>query len=282
MWRFAVVLALAIGAAAAGWWMIARRNPATVPPPAAAIGTAQPATPGQRRGAELPPADVTLQVNGGRSAEVRAGDAIIFTVTVQGTKPEPAFRLGAPGRPWPGDLRFEVANAAPPWRIEAIGQAETFRLGAEEANQAEFGIGPDEAARIAPGTHEVRAIVSVTGASAAQLASNIVRITVREAGAPDDRSRLEAAARFYLRAERWDDAHRVAARLIAQPGRDATALTLFGDALNGLGRSEEALAAYQDAMAALPKNLAEPPESLIARLNQVQERLEAARQKPPR
>jgi hypothetical protein len=58
---------------------------------------------------------------------------------------------------------------------------------------------------------------------------------------------------------------------------DTTAFTLFADALDGLGRDDEALAAYQEAIAALPADVDESPDYLIARMDAVLRRLEAAR-----
>jgi tetratricopeptide (TPR) repeat protein len=143
----------------------------------------------------------------------------------------------------------------------------------------EFGVSPEESARIATGTLTVRAVLrpAATVPDSRQRVSNPVTLTVAPALSADaEKAHLETLARFNLRSQKWDEAHRAALRLVERDDADATAYILLGDSLNGLRRDEEALAAYQEALAVLPKNLDESPDYLLARMEEVQQRLEAA------
>jgi tetratricopeptide (TPR) repeat protein len=207
-------------------------------------------------------------------------------------------------------LRFETADSGRPlpWKIDPLGPAVTFRFdrdsgrpagnaqeSAEQSDVAivdssrvhrlELGVGPEEVGRIPVGTYTIRAVLPLdqdpNGDS--RLVSNTVTLTV-EGGeaiahqpAAAEKTRLEAAARFYLRSEKWEEAHRFALELAERRDADTVAFMLLGDALNGLRRDEEALAAYHQALATLPETQDESPDYLIARLEEVQDRLASSR-----
>ena len=78
---------------------------------------------------------------------------------------------------------------------------------------------------------------------------------------------------------KWEDAHRIALQLVEREDADAVAYTLLADALNGLERNDEALTAYRAALASLPTPLEESPDDLIARMEHVQRRIDAAKGK---
>lgn len=294
------VLALAVGAA-----LVWRRWPGGPPMPGSrtAPGTGSPVV------TPAPVAEIILQVNGLESARVTAGTSVFFTVSLIGnTSTGP--RLGAPGRPWTTGLRFETADTGRPlpWTIDRLGPAITLQLDRDSGNPAansqeraeqsdvavvdaarihrvELGVGPDQVGRIPAGTHTIRAVLPLDGGSKGEsrLVSNTVTLIVEapQAGsqqtAAAEKARLEATARFYLRSEKWEDAHRVALQLVERESPDTAAFMLLGDALNGLRRDEEALAAYQEALAELPKTEDESPDYLIARMAQVEQRLDAAK-----
>jgi hypothetical protein len=292
----ALLVLTVVAAAAAGWWW--RR---TLPAPAAGKNAPAAAVPAAQA---VPIADLVLQLNGGTEAYVGRGTSVFFTVTLTGTSPEPAFRVGRQGTPWSANLRFETPDGKPvAIRIEQLGPPFTSRFAddprvaapptpdgdeaivdATRVHQVEFGVSPDEAARAA-GTHALRAVLPIEGNARGptRLVSNAVTLAIDDGTAAAQQApgaeklQLEAAARFYLRARRWDDAHRVARGLVERADADTTAFTLFADALDGLGRYDEALAAYQEAIAALPADVDESPDYLIARMDAVLRRLEAAR-----
>ena len=233
---------------------------------------------------------------------------MFLMVSLSGNSPTSELRVGVPGRPWSARLRFETADGKPfPARIDQLGPPASYRFdgGADVAgtgaadqtdeavvspsrvSEVESGISPDEAARIEGGSHSVRAVLSLDRAAdgQTQLVSNTVRVTIRkppDMGGnpfPDSKPRLVAAARFYLRAQKWEDAHRIALQLVERQDADAVAYTLLADALNGLERNDEALAAYRAALASLPTPLEESPDYLFARIDQVQGRIDAAKGK---
>jgi hypothetical protein len=297
---FALIVLVA-AAAAAGWWF---RSRGVQSPPAAASG----ASPASRAAATqparppLPPAGLTLEIDGGPNAQVARGEAMFFIVSLTGTSPA-ELRVGAAGQPWSARLRFESAEGKPfPARIEQLGRPLAFRfdrssatseesdeavVSASRGSQVGFGMSPDEAARIEGGTHTLRAVLSLEPAIAGrtEFVSNTVRFTVRmppDMGGnpfPDAKPRLRSAARFYLRAEKWDDAHRIALQLVQRDDVDGEAYTLLADALNGLQRNDEALAAYRAALASLPAGTQESPDYLFARIDQLEERIGAAKGK---
>jgi hypothetical protein len=271
---FAVgVLALvALGA------LVWRRSAAPASPPGRSQNT-EPAAP-SGSGPEL-----ILQIDRTTSTNVSAGTPFFFTVTVTGPSRDA----------WSSALRFETADGRKlPFRIDRLGTPFRVEIGNRKAadarpeqardeptevHQAEFSVSPEESARLSTGTYTIRAVMAQAGSDSDSRprVSNLVTLNVASPASSDgEKAQLETVARFNLRSKRWDEAHRAALRLVGRDDADATAYILLGDALNGLRRDEEALAAYQEALAALPKELHESPDYLLARMEEVQERLEAA------
>jgi hypothetical protein len=248
--------------------------------------------------------ELQLHVNGAPGVRIPAGTSVLFTVSLTGSASGTALRVGAPGRPWFADLRFEAGDPAAPlgWRLNRIGQPVTILFESESppgsptpsdevivdgasVHRITFGVSPDDATRIASGTFSVRVVLPLppNANGETQAVSNSIAIVVDGAGsgaaaAPaDERLRLEAAARFHLRSEHWEDARGVALQLVHRDTADALAYVLLGDALNGLRRDDEALAAYREALAELAGTVDESPEYLIARMTEVEARLSAAK-----
>jgi hypothetical protein len=290
--RFALIVLLVLAAGTAVWFRWHRAMPST-----GGRTTGDGSAAVQPVPVPVPVADLVLQIEGGGEARAAAGTPLVFTVTLTGTTPEPAFRVGRQGNPWPGNLRFETPDGQPlPFQLQQLGPAVTSRftgdpdaaptpqldeavVDASHVHQVDFGVGPDEAARIPAGVYSARAVLPLdrNSTGAGLLASNAVAITIEQADAvAASRGHLEAAARFYLRAARWDDAHRTALPLVQRDDADAEAYTLLGEALDGMGRYEEALAAYQEAFASLPEDIDESPDYLAARMDAVQRRLAAS------
>jgi hypothetical protein len=251
---------------------------------------------------------LTLQVNDATGADVGAGEPVFFAVSLSGTSPTRAFRISTPGRAWSAELRFETSDGKPvPMKIEQLGSADTYRIrrarktpeaaplgqGPEalvddsRIHLVDFGLGPDESARLAAGAYDVRVVLPLASApeGITQLVSNTVSVRVApaasgsQASPEQEKVRLEAAARFHLQAHNWEAAHRVALQLVERQDAGTAAFILLGDSLNGLRRDGEALAAYQDAMATLPQDLKESPDYLLARIEEVEQRLQAAKGK---
>jgi hypothetical protein len=265
-----ILLVVTIGAAL--WWRWPGTRPASGPQAPVGAGAVTPAS----------TTELVLQINGMTTATVSAGASAFFNVTLTGPAPEA----------WTSSLRFETGDGKPlAFRLEPLGSPFTLRADGKETaemRQTEFGISPEEAGRMSTGSHPLRAVLPLDGGSSGGrlLASNTVTLVVgAETGgaSSSEKARLESAARFNLLSAKWQEAHGAAMRLVERDDADAAAFILLGDALNGLRRDREALAAYHEAFAALPKDLDESPDYLIARIEEVQQRLEAASEKkePP-
>jgi hypothetical protein len=232
---------------------------------------------------------------------------VLFTVSLTGSASGPALRIGVAGRPWSADLRFETGDTGQPlpWRIDRLGQPFNVRFGADpqkgssttstqpdeaivddsSIHQIQLGVSPDEAIRIGSGTYSVRVVLPLpqNPSGETKLVSNSITLVVEGAESAAgslpaaEKTRLEAAARFHLRSGKWQDAHQIALQLVQRDTPDALAYVLLGDALNGLRRDDEALAAYREALAELPGAVDESPEYLIARMAEVETRLSAAK-----
>jgi hypothetical protein len=293
-----LVLVIAAAGAAAWLWPRARStNSTSAAPSGTTASTAQPSANASTAPAPL----IVLQLNGATAERVTSGSPVFFTLSLTGSPGQPAIRLGASGSPWTASVRFETATGAPlPFRVESVGRAVSYPAGSRERgddraiagediavvdgariHRAQFGVSPDEASRIPRGKHEIRAVLAPQGQTAPSSTSNVVALTVEQPSgdaaqlAVAEKSRLVASARFHLRASRWDDAHRVALEIAKRSDADTVAYMLLADALNGLRRDEEALAAYEEALGALPANTTESPDYILARMEEVRGRLEA-------
>ena len=296
MRRLAVALAvllLVVISAITAWWRWSDRRQVSGSP-------AAPGSPASSSGAAVTAADLVLQVDGAAGARVPVGSAVFFTVTLTGSAPAS----------WTTSVRF-VTGDDKPFRshVEPLGQPLTFtfardrRAGTADAaaqnqeedalpmHRAEYGTSPEESARIPAGAYTLRVLLPVDRSVSANgtLRSNTVTLTVDgpDATGPAptaEKARLESAAHFNLLAEKWEDAHRLALQLVAREDADTSAYALLGDALNGLKRDGEALAAYQEALALVSPDLDEAPDYLIARMEEIHARLEAAsaQKEPPR
>jgi hypothetical protein len=279
------ILLLVVISAITAWWRWSDRRQVSGSPTASG-------SPASSSGAAVTAADLVLQVNGAAGARVPVGSAVFFTVTLIGSAPES----------WMTSVRFVTTDDKPfASQMQPLGQPLTFtfardrRAGTADAaaqnqeenalpmHRAEYGTGPEESARIPPGAYTVRVLLPVDRSVSASgtLVSNTVTLTV---DGPDttgpataaEKARLESAANFNLLAEKWDEAHRLALQLVAREDADTSAYTLLGDALNGLKRDSEALAAYQEALSLVPPDLDEAPNYLIVRMEEIHARLEAA------
>lgn len=303
-----------VTAAAVATWSIWSRStsPSASQPQTTTAGTATApaaASQGPRAApvAPSPVAELVLQVNGATSTRIPAGTSVLFTVSLTGSASGTALRVGAAGRPWFADLRFETGDAATPlpWRIDRLGRPVTIWFEAESqtgsptgptpsdeaivdgssVHRIAFGVRPDEATRVASGTFSVRVVLPLpqNASGEMQVVSNSIAIVVEDAGSgaaasqAAETSRLEAAARFHLRSEQWEDAHGIALQLVKRDTAGALAYVLLGDALNGLRRDDEALAAYREALAELPGTVDESPDYLITRMTEVEARLSIAK-----
>jgi tetratricopeptide (TPR) repeat protein len=272
----AFALFVLVAGVAVSWWLWSRsRSPVKAP---------EPEVPAEVEASNHVQAEAVeqllLRVNRGHAAESE-GEAVFFAVTL--------FNPAAVDDSWRSQVTFESAAGEPvPWEIELLDRgaaptrpAESSTSARPAPRQASFGVAPEEALRLPPGVHEIRAVLPRAGNP---LTSNSVTLTVKVPAAPAtaERTRLEAATRFYLLAQRWEEAHRVASQLAGRPDADTLGYSILGDALSGLERYEEALAAYQGALAEAPSDQLEAPDYLLARIAELQERAAPESAEAPR
>lgn len=259
--------------------------------------------------AKVPDILLSLQVNREREVSLLPGTPFVFTVFMSGSKTDPPLRIGGSGDPWYVYLRLESADDKKqiPFTWSLLGKPRALpRLGSsddlgnaelyagdeavleKERNlyTTELGVAPEETAEIPEGRYSVRAVLEVPSGSqgkwSGRAVSNPVVVSlgkrVKETTPEDDPelSRLIESIDFYLRAERFEDAYRLALELKERQPKKVQSYILLGDALNGLKRDREALEAYMKALyiIATKGKQYEPPTYLIMRMDEVKQRLE--------
>ncbi|MGH7848932.1 MAG: hypothetical protein ACREOP_01410, partial [Thermodesulfobacteriota bacterium] len=225
------------------------------------------------------------------------------------SKTDPPLRIGGSGDPWYVYLRLESADDKKqiPFTWSLLGKPRALpRLGSsddlgnaelhagdeaileKERNlyTAELGVAPEETAKIPEGRYTIRAVLEAPSGAlgnwSGRAVSNPVVVSlgkrVKETTPEDDPelSRLIESIDFYLRAERFEDAYRLALELKERQPKKVQSYILLGDALNGLKRDREALEAYMKALyiIATKGKQYEPPTYLIMRMDEVKQRLD--------
>ena len=253
---------------------------------------------------------LTLQVDRKSEVAVLEGTPLFFAVFLSGSKVAPRFSIGSSDHPWHESLHLESINNEKllplNWsvlgeprslypRFDASGNLVTIEMyrGGEavfdkvrHGYTAEFGMAPEEVAKIPLGHHSFRAVMETHSRlpwrRSERFVSNPVTVTVQKqaeqpSGAEDlEWSRLVESAKFYLRAKKYEDAQRVALQLIAQRPKDVDNQILLGDALNGLRRDQDALKSYKKALFLIAidgQQHREPPTYVYMRMEEVQQRL---------
>lgn len=248
----------------------------------------------------IPPV-LTLQVNRQDNVDILQGTPLVFTVYLSGSSSVNPLRIGKPDSPWHTHVQLELAEGKPlPWKLMSLGPPQAIIIqsdasgkitvdgkdgseaviDAEHQYTVEFGIGPEESAGISPGRYTVQAVLDVPFAGKSKRVVSIpVVVNVQEFGktpltAEQELRRLIESAEFYLQAERFEDAYRLALQVKERQPKKIQSYILLGDALNGLRRDKEALEAYDYALhlSAMRKQY-EPPTYLMLRKYEVEQRL---------
>lgn len=253
LWLVAIVVLALVGAAVV-WWT--RGEPA----------------PGRDSATTF----LTLQTDRTDGREITAGAPVFLTVTLSGQEGATPALLESSADAWIAEVRFETSDGVLPWRVEQLGRP----LTASGMSRTLYGVGPEAAAQIAPGTYVIRAVLPI--ARNQQIRSNAATVKIggqQASAAQAEREVLRESARFYLEAGRFEPAHALALRLVEASDADAEAFIFLGDALNGLRRDDEALAAYQEALAMVSEaGGMEPPDYLMFRMHEVRTRIHGAGQ----
>lgn len=258
----------------------------------------------QRR---TPSPALAVQVNKGPEATLLQGTPLIFTVSLSGSKRRPTMRIGSPGNPWYSHVSLQFADRKQifPWKVVLLSAPQSISYHRDAAGRVQFeiksgdealvdaeqlytmdlGIDPQQSAQIPPGHYMVSAVLKTPiwppWRWTKRVVSKPVRFTVEKQGettasvAELERVRLVKSIDFYLEAKKFQDAYNLAVQLEQREPDKVYGYLLAGDALSGLQRDAEALEAYNQALhlAAL-RNDYEPPEYLLIRKHQVEQRLE--------
>jgi tetratricopeptide (TPR) repeat protein len=137
---------------------------------------------------------------------------------------------------------------------------------------------PEDTVNLQPGTYRVRAVLETPfwmfWGWRGRVASAPVTIVVVDPSKTGDRrnaletQRLMRAGDFYIGVARFEEAARAAREVVKSEPNQIEAHILLGDALVGLERRQEALAAYHRALALVPRSY-EQPTLLYERIQSV-------------
>lgn len=203
-------------------------------------------------------------------------------------RPVPALDIGPADRGLAAAVRFTIENsrgAAVPLPVRPLASA-AARRGVERLDERRsvmlaFGADAAAVAALPAGAYAIRAHVH-TGA--APTASRSVVITIgpppRQEPPAARARRLARSAAFYLEDGAFARAEALARDVIARAETGAEGWVLLGDALDGLGRGQEALDAFlkaldlTNAMKPAPGVEVEPPAYIQDRIVQIQAALQ--------
>lgn len=132
-----------------------------------------------------------------------------------------------------------------------------FNLGLTLVRKGDYAdaISPlQQALRLAPGNDGARralAIALIAGEKFAEASREIAQLLFRS---PKDSALLELAAKSFLQQRRYQEAITVLQRRLLLPNTTAFLFSQYGDALDGAGRTPEALQAYRKAVELDPES----------------------------
>jgi tetratricopeptide (TPR) repeat protein len=138
---------------------------------------------------------------------------------------------------------------------------------------ARFALVPDNSAKLAPGSYVVRARLGPSywppWNFTRSVYSNPIALkvtSVASLSAQQQNDSIARAGQLYLDQSRFQDALRLATQLKDREPQSVRSWTLYGDALNGLRRDEQALDAYNEALVLAAKaHGSEPPHWMMTR-----------------
>lgn len=237
---------------------------------------------------------LSLQVNGAESVEIAAGTPLIFDLTLRGER-HGSVAVGNSWRPWYSLLRLTQEDGrALPWPASGYGEPRVISLNLDgpdpklsttpsdvarlvwqtSEHTVSFAVAPEHTQQLR-GTTRIRAVLAspwwMPGAWHGRVTSPSVAISVpADAATRRDLNlqRLAASSEYFLARREYELAQGASQQLIALAPDRVVPHMLHGDALAGLGRREEALAAYQRAVA-LSRPSYEEPTLLLNRIARV-------------
>ncbi len=237
---------------------------------------------------------------------------LLFSIFVSKSSSVESARLGSAGDPWYGHLIIEPVDEArmPALRWSLLGRPRSVYVrhdarenltslemydGAEavfddvrKIYTAEFGVAPEDVARLPQGRHAYRAVLvsdswlpwQWRGRVASAPISVTIETPVPNASSEIDAARVADSSRFYFRVGRFDDALRSAQSLVQATPGNAEYHILQGDALNGLRRDNDAYNEYREALLLLSAEKQQghhdAPEYLFMRMAEMRNRIAQA------
>lgn len=245
-----------------------------------------------------------LRVNSARQATVLSGTPLTFSVFLSGAKNSPSWRIGTTGHDWVAHLYLQSVdtNRRLDWPLVQLGTPRQFSRAARGSGQftpqtwdkpvasqdvlyrVNLAIDPQQASKIPAGQHKVVAVLHVPFWPPWNWSGHVFSrpVTVQvlaQSSVPVstdlEEERLIASVEFYLDAHRFQEAYENASQLKEREPDSIDSYILLGDALSGLRRDQEALETYDYALdLAAQQNVYEPPEYLLIRKHQLEQRLQ--------
>lgn len=235
---------------------------------------------------------VTILVNSRARMDIVPGTPLIFEIALTGSPSSRGLDVGSRWRPWyelihledarsRAPLTWTLKSAEPPRSLSVVesadGRPEITTEVASDLAHLEAGrqvhtiteaVSPDVTSHLTPGIYRVHAVLEtpvwLIWGWRGRIVSGPVIVTIADpTTAGNQRAALEAerltlTSDYYLRFEQFEDAERVARELVQSAPTQANGEMLLGDALAGLNRREDALAAYRRALTLVPPSYEEP------------------------
>jgi hypothetical protein len=251
---------------------------------------------------------LSLRINGGMDGEIERGEPLRGDVFLTGRTSDARIDVGSTSQPWSRlvTLRDEnnseipgapVVLAAP--RRTSVVRDERNGISLDQADGsvariegtrhlfiAELSWPPEVTERLAPGSHRVQAVLSMTGrfpwSARVEARSTAVTLVVREPRPEGEPRRLERTSRYHLHTGQFQEAKRLAEMLIARRPDDPGGQILLGDALKGQGDPRGARAAYIKALEMIRagRRFYEDHEALFASIREAEKALVGAKRSP--
>jgi hypothetical protein len=206
---------------------------------------------------------VALYLDTDATGAIAAGTPVFFTITLEDSAGDIVDES------WLSSLRFETPDAAPvSWPLRRLGAAHAGELSGTRFIRVRYGLDPDTTTRIAPGTYAIRVAAQPRGA---RVVSDGVRFQVAAPAETLSSEQSLQIGRFHLEAQQFDRAHAIALKLV-EAADSTEGYIMLGDAFTGLGRHEEALAAYLEALASIKTDEGlEPPDRILRAIERARE-----------
>ena len=230
------------------------------------------------------------------SGQVQKEEVDALASSLQPQLPVKTVQLGSDSGAWEQFVRFvrrlpDGKEEPLPWKLERIGASseKTLVLDAETTVQLDFGVSPEAAAAIAPGTYEIVGILEIPASAGIPAErwkgrSEAEPVTVRvlpqqpPPSAPEKlRSELDYVNYFLATNQSALALQHAKAALAASP-TDVDAQIALGDSKAAQNDPQGALAAYQTAFQEFHLQSPTPyeqPSLLLEKISKLREKLEA-------